>query len=148
MQRRDRDKQLRKQRKVTTMEWPNSLVVATAKHSVLYRVISAVTAFLLFALGLPLCRSELFKSSQESLDWLKETSTFGAESRIECAAGCLIKTEHHECTAFILDESTKTCICGRKSFTTLATEETNTTVYVSTACQIQIPGIKTLENDY
>lgn len=120
------------------MEWT---APKTAKHSLIGEVISAPMAFFLFVLGLPLCQSEFLKSSLESLGSLKETSTFLAQSKIECAAGCLIRTDHHECTTFNLDESTNMCTCGRKGFTTLTGNDDSKTVYISSTCQIS--GIST-----
>ena len=115
------------------MEWT---APRTAMHLWISDVINAPMALFLFFLGLPLCQSEFFKSSLESLGSLKETSTFLAQSKIECSAGCLIRTRHHECTAFNLDGSTNVCTCGRKSFSTLPGNGDSRTLYISSTCQI------------
>lgn len=109
----------------------------------IYEVISTQSAMLVLVLLLPLCQCELFKVSLDSLGYLEDNSTFQAQSRIECGALCLLRTDRHRCTVFILDNSTKTCTCGRKSFATMDVNGAFTTAYVLTDCQIevQITGI-------
>lgn len=130
----------------TAMDCYATMAIEAAKHLLKYVVIGTQVAMLLFVLQLPLGQCELFKASLDPLGYLEDNSTFYAHSRIECGALCMLRTNRHRCTAFILDKSTKTCTCGRKSFAAMDVNGAYSAAYVLIDCQIevQIAGISIL----
>ena len=91
--------------------------------------------FFTVVVGFHMCKATLFIQTSATEKFLSPVTSFPARSKIECASTCLRKMVNSSCTACAHNESSHTCVCGKKEY--VPQQETNSTakLHVANYCE-------------